>query len=498
MAQWKTLGGGALLAVLLGSTSVHADVSAEEVWQSWVDYYASMGQMLSAESQEQSGDTLVVTGAKVSTEMPEGSFETTISEVRLRDLGDGRVEITIPEEIPLNVVTKPETGETVEMTMILRQTGMSTIVSGSADDMTYDMTAPELAIAMEGATVDDETFPFDLNVVMTGNVAQYRMTGTDAREITSTFSTDSLAFDMAANDPEGGGTFTASGEMSALTGSSTATMPGNVDMQDLVAALKAGFAVDGNFTYAGGSYSFDVQDEAESMQLSATGAGGSLDFAMSEDGLSYGGTGGASEMTIAGAQVPFPINITLAESAFRLAMPIVKSDDSKPFGLVLKLVDLSLPEELWGMFDPTGQLPHDPATLIVDVSGEAKLTAEIFDPEQAAEMTEAPGELNALDVNEVRIKAVGAELSGQGGFTFDNSDMSMGYPKPLGALDLSLTGANALLDKLVAMGLLPEDQAMGARMMMGMFAVPAGEDALTSKIEFREDGGLYANGQRLQ
>ena len=79
--------------------------------------------------------------------------------------------------------------------------------------------------------------------------------------------------------------------------------------------------------------------------------------------------------------------------------------------------------------------------------------------------------------------------------TFDNSS---GTPKPLGAVDMQLVGGNALIDKLVGMGLVPEDQAMGARMMMGLFAVPTGEDQLTSKIEFKEDGGVYANGQRIQ
>ena len=49
------------------------------------------------------------------------------------------------------------------------------------------------------------------------------------------------------------------------------------------------------------------------------------------------------------------------------------------------------------------------------------------------------------------------------------------------------------------MGLLPEDQAMGARMMMGMFAVTGqGEDTLTSKIEVTGDGQVKANGQRLR
>ena len=48
----------------------------------------------------------------------------------------------------------------------------------------------------------------------------------------------------------------------------------------------------------------------------------------------------------------------------------------------------------------------------------------------------------------------------------------------------------------VAMGLIPEDQAMGFRMMLGAFTVPAGDDVLTSKIEFKDDG-MYVNGQKM-
>jgi hypothetical protein len=72
-------------------------------------------------------------------------------------------------------------------------------------------------------------------------------------------------------------------------------------------------------------------------------------------------------------------------------------------------------------------------------------------------------------------------------------------PAPTGAANIKLVGANGLMDKLVAMGLLPEDQAMGARMMMGLFAVPGeGDDTLTSKLEVTADGQVLANGQRLK
>ena len=66
-------------------------------------------------------------------------------------------------------------------------------------------------------------------------------------------------------------------------------------------------------------------------------------------------------------------------------------------------------------------------------------------------------------------------------------------------MDLSLTGANGLLDKLIEMGFVSSQDAMGARMMMGMLAVPGeGPDSLKSKIEINEQGQILANGQRLK
>ena len=153
------------------------------------------------------------------------------------------------------------------------------------------------------------------------------------------------------------------------------------------------------------------------------------------------------------------------------------------------------------MFDPAGSLPHDPATLIIDTKGKARLTVDITDEAQSAALGDAPpGELHALELTELKAKIAGAELTGAGALTFDNSDTTTfgGLPLPTGRIDLKLVGANALLDKLIAMGLIPEDQAMGFRMMAGMFTTVAeGTDTLTSTLEFKEKG-FFANGQRLQ
>ena len=61
MAQWKslgaTLGAGSVIAVLMSSTA-QADVTAQQVWQSWKNFSTSMGQTITAGSEEMAGDTL--------------------------------------------------------------------------------------------------------------------------------------------------------------------------------------------------------------------------------------------------------------------------------------------------------------------------------------------------------------------------------------------------------------------------------------------------------
>jgi len=128
----------------------------------------------------------------------------------------------------------------------------------------------------------------------------------------------------------------------------------------------------------------------------------------------------------------------------------------------------------------------------------------IFDPESAAALEAddaTPGELHSLKINELLVSMVGAKLTGDGDFAFDNANVEEygGLPAPSGVANLQLVGANTLIDKLIGMGLMSDNDAMGARMMMGMMAVPGEEpDTLNSKIEFTEDGQILANGQRIK
>ncbi|HQY43285.1 MAG TPA: DUF2125 domain-containing protein [Paracoccaceae bacterium] len=495
----------AIVAALLCANAARADVTAEQVWQDWKDYYAQLGQTVSVGAEAMEGDTLVARDVKFTSEATEATTEGTISEVRLQEMGDGTVEITLPKEIPVVIHSKPAEGTPSDVTMLLTNSDLKIVASGTPESMDFDLTSAELGMSMDEAKVEGETAPVKIQITATGNKGKYHTEKGVTRILNSEITSDTVTFAAAGADPESGSTFNMTGTINGVGGTGTMAMPTDASTKDMNAAMQAGMTIAGDFLYTDGAYKIEGTGSDGDFVAESTGGAGKLNFSMSKDGLSYGGEAADSNVTLTSPSIPFPIEVALAQTAFNLAMPVSKSDAPKPAELLLKIVDLKVSDGLWNMVDPGEQLPRDPATLVIDLSGAIRPLIDLFDPKQTEELAAgsdpaaatppAPFEVSEAKINQLQLKAVGAELTGTGAMTFDNSATP---PKPLGAIDLNLTGANALMDKLVAMGLLPEDQVMGARMMLGMFTVPAGEDAVTSKIEFKEDGGIYANGQRIQ
>jgi hypothetical protein len=164
--------------------------------------------------------------------------------------------------------------------------------------------------------------------------------------------------------------------------------------------------------------------------------------------------------------------------------------------------ELQVSDTIWNLADPQNILPRDPITVALGLSAKVTPFFDLLDPAQqeAMMMADVPGELNSVDIIEFVIKGVGADITGGGAFTFDNSDLQSfdGFPRPEGQVSFEINGVNALIDNLIQMGLIPQEEAMMPRMMMGMFTTPVGDDMLTSTIEVNGEGHVLANGQRLR
>ncbi|MEQ8895824.1 MAG: DUF2125 domain-containing protein [Roseovarius sp.] len=511
MTSWRrTAASVAALCVISGGTAANADVTAEQVWADWRDYMKDAGYTLDA-TENRSGDTLTVTGINMTFEVPEEdmTIDMSIGDMKFVDNGDGTVSITVPPNLPMDISVDAEDGEDVEIGLDYATENLSIDVSGDPDNLTYAYSASSLALMLVSLNIEGEDVPMDEFGQAEFRVADVEgtteMSVGNLRNSVQSFTSGAISYVMDFNEPDdGGGRFVIRGEADSMQFDGTASLPNDMDPEQMAAALKAGFAFDGGFSFTNGSSNFNFKDGEETVQGASSSATGQLGLKMDENGLAYSGEGTDITMSVAGAEIPFPLELAMQQAGFNLAVPVTAGEEEQDFAFAMTLGDFTMSDLIWGIFDPSGQLPRDPATVAFDTSGTIKLMVDLLDTEQMEKVEDGeamPGELHSLDLNSLTVSAAGAELTGDGSFTFDNSDMTTfeGMPAPTGSVNLMLAGGNALLDKLVAMGFVPEEQAAGARMMMGLFAVKGdGEDTLTSTIEVKGDGQVLANGQRIK
>lgn len=486
-------------------------ITPEEVWKNWQDLSASYGQTVTTESVVQDGTDIVVTGLVIRQDDPTATVEGRLDQVTFADNGDGTVAITLSETFPMTMTVTEDGADPVTIGITLRQPGMEILASGDVENAKYDFTAPEFSVALESIEgVDAEAVNLTAEATISNMTGSYLLAGpADRRTLDSTFAAESLNLTIAGKDtdptPAEGEAATPSEfnmalAMADLAGTTKGTILSAAMMQDFQAALASGFETQGGFSAGATTYDFSLTEPTGVTSMTGAGESSNITVAMGKDAFNYGGGAKNVTMTLNTPEIPFPdMKLSYAEAAFNLLLPVAPSEAPGDFAFLTKLVDLTISDELWGIFDPAAVLPRDPATIIIDTKGKARVTADITDAEAMASGV-PPGELHALDITELRARIAGAELSAAGAFTFDNSDMETfgGVPAPTGKLDLTLTGGNGLMQKLVTLGFLSEEDVMGANMMLSMFANPgAGEDELNSTLEFK-DKGFYANGQRLQ
>ncbi len=486
-----------------------ADVTADDVWADWKSYMEGFGYTLTA-SERLDGSTLTISNLAMTYLLPEGegSFTTKLPNLIFTETGSGSVNVTLPTEMPLEFDMKPPQGDSAKGVLMVTQQNPVMVVSGDPTDMTYTSSSDALTVTLASLEVDGSeisTEQFDMNVTLEDLSAVTRMEIGDVRGYTQNMSMGALTYSILFDIPDGpdAGNLDLKGSMNGATFSGTGKIPTNTDVNDVNAMLDAGFAIDGGFSFDAGETRVNAVTPDGPFAATSTSEGGSARVVMGDDGLTYDAQ--QTNLVVSAQQIPqfpFPVSFEMGKSAFNLTMPLRAKDSEQDFAFGLTLGDFSVSEVIWNLFDPAAQLPRDPATIALDLTGKAKVLLNFMDPEQAIllENGTAPGELNALNINSILLSAAGAEVSGNGAFTFDNSDTTTfdGMPKPEGALDVRVSGANGLMDTLVSMGLLPQEQVLGARMMMGLFGVQQGDDVLTSKIEVNPEGHVLANGQRLR
>lgn len=496
-----------LICSLLATTALTAPAQAEitpaEVWQDLRSYMQSFGYAVTG-TETGGGDELVVQDVVMTATLPEGEGTVTIElgTLTLADTGDA-VSMQFEEVMPIRFdVLDPEDGR-IQGVVEYRQTGLDMQVSGSANASEYDYMAENLTLELTELTIDGQEAGRDIVrfAMAFSDVAGNSLNEVGGeRMLTQSFSAGEIGYNLFLSDPEGD-----EGEAQVVGAILNAELTGETEMPLTASNTSNPFAdvtaaVD--ITHGGGQLNVNATEQGNITVYSSTSQSGGFAIDLTETGVGYEIVSSGVTAQFVSPDTPFPVALEAEETAFALGGPVRPTDEAEEFNLLLALRGFEMTDMIWNMFDPSGALPRDPATFEIDLTGTARQLFDLFDESQAEAIEESdmPAEIETLNIDALTLEIAGALLTGTGAFTFDNSDLTTfdGIPRPEGELNLELAGANQLIDTLISIGLLPEDQAMGARMMLSMFARPAGDDLLTSTIEINEAGHVLANGQRLQ
>ncbi|WP_323765011.1 DUF2125 domain-containing protein [Marinovum sp.] len=505
MSGYTKLAGGTALATLMLAQSAAADITPDQVWDELRGYMQGYGYEITAQSAS-SGGVLTLTDLVTTMPFPEddASVVMAMPELTLSATEDGAVDVSWPAEMEV-AFTFTEGAEEVQATLLYETADLQARVSGDPGTTAWAYSASTARISLADLVVEGISLPRDVirgELLLDGLVGASSMATGATREVAQEVKIGALSYDIAGRDPENtANTVLFKGGMTDLAYSGTGTLPTEMDSDDPMAVMSV-LDVDGSVSFSGGTSQFNGVDEGQAASFASSSEGGSIGVALSPEAWNFDFRLQGYDMQVQGGDLPFPVALEASELGGHFAMPTARSETPQDVAAGLNLTEFRMNDLIWNIFDPASQLPRDPATIAIDLSGKVRMLYDLFDPDQAEALAaaEMPAELHELKLNSLMVDAVGAVLTATGAFTFDNSDLQTfdGLPRPEGALTAELRGANALIDKLVAMGLLPEEQAMGARMMMGMFAVAKGDDTLSSTLEINRQGHVIANGQRIQ
>lgn len=495
-----TTGFAAPVFVLLMGGTAHAALTADQVWQSWKDSAAMIGLEVSAATENKDGGALTLNGVTIA---PPGVPGISISDMVLSEQSDGSVTITPGASIGLDLA-----GDTRGSANIVHD-GLTLTAREDGDALVYDFSAAKLEIVYDTLSPAYPSFdgstPPDVaakgNVSMGGLTGSYSDTAGTNRAFGLALKAASFGYNTFTDDPMMELKQTTVSETSDVEISFNFVLPSMMSLAqfsgpaDFATALNEGLAISISTTQGASTGSMSQESPYAPMAMTLSAAGGSATAGFSKDGMTLQSQTGGVNVDVTSDMMPVPVKIGVGPVEVALNVPVM-APVAQDYGLKLKISQLSINEEAWAMFDPGAALSRDAAELSVDVSGKTTMDLPgIMAADETGAMPPIPAP-ESLNIADLSLKVAGAALGATGAFTFDNS---MGMPMPIGEANVVVNGANALIDGLIATGLLAQEDAMGARMMMGAFMSPgAGPDELTSKIEAKPGFEIWVNGQRIQ
>jgi hypothetical protein len=498
-------------------------LTADEVWQSQIGYLASLGFTVEATS-TRDGSTTMMSDVRMVWPIPMGFGSVTITtpDVSMVENGDGTVAITYPDKFRMQIIADLNIdGErgTATVEIGVRLEDQSLTASGTPAAVAYasrtglmDVVLDRLLL-VENGTETIEPPPFNVIFNIRDLVTDTTIENDGQQYVITTDNTTGASIFEISYEEDGfesgwGVLSTTVGSVDSSFSNSQLVVPVTpVDWLNLSSALRNGLYL-GATTEAIGSRQQTVTqgnsgevytDQTQSVEFSAQ------TLIISAEGFTV--VGSADNVVFGMVDeflVPFPIEITMENAYGGFGFPLLASADPQALFFDMALTNLTVPDALWSMADPGNILPRDPASFDLGLDATVINRVDVLDimawegVVNQIDRGDIPVDIVSLVIDPLSASAIGATVTGQGSFEFDNSDRTTfpGFPRPDGQASAQMTGLYGVLDKLSQIGILPMEAGMGARAAIGMFAQATGEDQLSTTLSI-SDGTLTVNGMPI-
>ncbi|MEL6570045.1 MAG: hypothetical protein AAFQ64_00195 [Pseudomonadota bacterium] len=508
MRIFSRLGSISAIALTLAAPQALADIKGPDVWAAYVAYYEATGAQVIGTPETAGGVTEVVDPTLLY-RFPFGfaTIRVVLPTVTFTDQSDGTVAMSYPATFDVTVEADvPDQGSGTGIFTVTQDNYVGS-AAGDPDAVVISYAADGLQLGLK-----ELTFPDSDDLSFQGQILSEGYGGTSTIAIGEDFVTvtgDTVArpADLAyVMEFPSGDLMTQTGEYGQAAYQTEMSLPkGGTSLFALSKALTDGAFVRVTSQIDSNSSNAVTTIGGQVLSDQTTNTGSSVtEFSVSADGLHVASEVGESSFDVLMPDmIPVPIEGVLAAATATYTFPLLPRDTAQNIVLKLGLTDLTLSEDLWAMFDPAAEMPRDPASLNIDIIGSVVSEIDWLDfanLEAQLDQPVPPITPEEITINDLSISAVGASAQGSGAFTLDLTDLETfdGFPRPEGAANLAVSGANALLDRLTNLGLIGPDEAGMARLGMGFIARSTGADSFETAVEVNAEGQVFVNGQRMR
>jgi len=440
----------------------------------------AMGSTVSVDLKEEINGTVRWTGIVISDEKT-GS-NATMDWLEASPLSDDEVKIVLGPKI--TIVGDDPTGEMPPINFDMDLVNNQVIMSEAGDLVNAAYSGERMSLK---SVSNDPDLPLTLNMMVEDLVADYALDGEALFD--GSASSGDLTLSYSVEDD--GISLSSDTSISSMEVSFDADLPKDGDGSGYVtgednAAVSYSFKdIVSNIKFSG--------DEGDGWINSSIGlSAGSF----SAESGAFALNGEAQDLVYQG-QLPLPgfpeLSASMESAMMNMSMTAGKPGEVAPMAIAMTLEELVVGDAIWGMFDPTGAIPREPATLRFDLGAEALWMSD--DIESSMTSGQPPFMPQSMALRELFLTVGGASISATG-----DGILSQQTGQPSGAATVELKGVLTLITTLSEIGLVPVPQAMMAQGMLPQFTRPGpdGSDHLISDIEAMPDGSILVNGTRIK